>query len=217
VRLDLASIQHKLVRAARRLLLRARDAFRRGARTTGFSPGSTFRASRWPHAQHLAAGAHVSTVPVGDKWFVVDVGFGALAPQFPVPLLDAAKRRPDHATQWMARDGSLWVLRAKSEGRAVDAWVSTLEPDNPIDFEMANHYIATHPASPFVNRMLLCALGAEGLVTVMNRDATVWHGNVPHATRLPNRAALRRLLAQRFGFDLPEIEGLRVPSIVEWV
>ncbi len=218
VRLDLASIQNKLVRARRggycfeHATLFAAVLERLGFRPVRHSARVTLAAARSTSPR----GHMFLTVPVGDKWFVVDVGFGALAPQFPVPLLDAAKRRPDHATQWMARDGSLWVLRAKSEGKAVDAWVSTLEPDNPIDFEMANHYIATHPASPFVNRMLLCALGADGLVTVMNRDATVWHGNVPHATRLPDRTALRRLLAQRFGFDLPEIEGLRVPSIAEW-
>ena len=30
------------------------------------------------------------------------------------------------------------------------------------------------------------------------------------------RAALRALLVEHFGFDLPEVEQLRVPSIVEW-
>ena len=31
-----------------------------------------------------------------------------------------------------------------------------------------------------------------------------------------DRAALRRLLAEHFGFDLPEIERVAVPAISEW-
>ena len=35
--------------------------------------------------------------------------------------------------------------------------------------------------------------------------------------QLADRAALRRLVAGHFGFDLPEIDRLRVPSVPEWV
>ena len=50
----------------------------------------------------------------------------------------------------------------------------------------------------------------------MNRDLTVWRGKQPHASQLADRAALRAVLAEHFGFDLPEVESLRVPSIPEW-
>jgi hypothetical protein len=33
---------------------------------------------------------------------------------------------------------------------------------------------------------------------------------------LESRGALRALLNEDFGFDLPDIEGLRVPSVPEW-
>jgi N-hydroxyarylamine O-acetyltransferase len=35
-------------------------------------------------------------------------------------------------------------------------------------------------------------------------------------TQLADRAGLRALLAQHFGFDLPEVEALHVPSIDAW-
>jgi N-hydroxyarylamine O-acetyltransferase len=53
-------------------------------------------------------------------------------------------------------------------------------------------------------------------VTVMNRDVTLWRSSQPRSMQLADRAALRALLVVHFGFDLPEVEHLRVPSIPEW-
>ena len=58
------------------------------------------------------------TVALAEGTFVLDPGFGSLAPAFPVPLAD----RPDEAAageaHWMERDGDYWVLRARTdEGR----------------------------------------------------------------------------------------------------
>jgi N-hydroxyarylamine O-acetyltransferase len=156
------------------------------------------------------------TVPLHEGRFVVDAGFGSLAAPFPVPLIDGEHARSDDTTHWMTRDGDLWLLRAKSDGKTIDAWVSTLEQDHPVDFDMANHYVSTYPASPFVNRILMRALTPNGRVTVMNRDVTLWRGGVPQVSQLADRAALRALLAEHFGFDLPEVERIRVPSIPEW-
>jgi len=50
----------------------------------------------------------------------------------------------------------------------------------------------------------------------MNRDVTIWRGNSPQTIQLADRAALRSLLIKYFGFDLPDAEHLRVPSIPEW-
>jgi N-hydroxyarylamine O-acetyltransferase len=116
----------------------------------------------------------------------------------------------------MVRDGDYCLLRTQRGPVSVDAWASTLEPENPSDFKIANHYTATHPDSPFVNRIMMRALTAGGFVTVMNRDVTVWRHNVPHPRQLADRAELRALLVEHFGFDLPEVERMRVPSIPHW-
>jgi len=218
VRLDLGSLQAKLVRARRggycfeHSTLLAAVLERVGFRPLRHSARVTMASPRTD-----APRTHMFlTVPLDEGTFVVDAGFGSLAPAFPVPLIDGDETRADETTHWMARDGDLWVLRARSGGKTVDGWVSTLEHDNPVDFEMANHYVATHPASPFVNRILMRALTGDGRVTVMNRDVTIWRDGVPHASQLADRAALRALLVEHFGFDLPEIERLRVPSVADW-
>jgi N-hydroxyarylamine O-acetyltransferase len=45
---------------------------------------------------------------------------------------------------------------------------------------------------------------------------TVWRADTAHSSQLADRAALRTLLVEHFGFNLPEVERLRVPSIPEW-
>jgi len=80
-----------------------------------------------------------------------------------------------------------------------------------------NHYIATHPKSPFVNWIFLSTVTPEGRVNVMNRKVTLLQGVDGSTTmELADRAALRGLVAEHFGFDLPEVERLTVPAIPEW-
>jgi N-hydroxyarylamine O-acetyltransferase len=121
-----------------------------------------------------------------------------------------------HEAHWMARAHNEWVLRAQVGEKTVDCWVSSLEADNLIDFELGNHYTSTHPMSPFMNRITMRALTPNGRVTVMNRDVTIRDADASTSSQLTDRGALRSLLAEHFGFDLPEVERLRVPSIPEW-
>jgi N-hydroxyarylamine O-acetyltransferase len=51
----------------------------------------------------------------------------------------------------------------------------------------------------------------------MNRKVTLLRGAAePTATELADRTALRGLLREHFGFDLPEVESVAVPAIPEW-
>lgn len=218
IRIDLESLQNKLVHARRGgYCFEHATLFAAVLEQLGFQP--TRHSSRVvllaPRTE--APRTHMFlTVPLPEGTFVVDPGFGALAPRAPVPL-DGTQANIDGELHWMARDEDRWILRAQVRSDTpVDAWVTTMEQDYPIDFEMANHYTSTYPASPFMNRILMRALTDEGRVTVMNRDATIWRGNTPHRFELEDRRALRGLLAEYFGIDLPEVEGMPVPGVKAW-
>ena len=218
-RLDLPALQRKLVRERRGgYCFEHVTLFAAVLERIGFAPRR--------HAARVVLFVPVTAAPrthaflsvdLAQGRFVVDPGFGALSPSLPVPLLDPGATAPEIASHWMARDGGRWVLRVRADGKpAADAWVSTLDDEHPVDYELANHYTATHPDSPFVNRLMLRALTESGRVTLMNRDATVWGADGARATQLADRRALRALLAEHFGFDLPDVETLRVPAIPEW-
>jgi N-hydroxyarylamine O-acetyltransferase len=140
---------------------------------------------------------------VGDV--MIDPGFGGYAPRVPIPIGGEAAGYTFH------RDGALHVLRMGTQ----ELWVSSLERDHAIDFEMANHYTATHANSPFTTRLMMRAFVPGGRITVMNRDVTDWRGPEPVTTQLADRAALRALLREHFGFDLPEVDRLPGLGFVE--
>jgi N-hydroxyarylamine O-acetyltransferase len=218
VHLDLEPLQHKLVSSRRGgYCFEHATLFAAVLEQLGFAPVRHTARVVLVVPRHASPRTHmVLTVPTPDGTFIVDPGLGGLAPRVPVPLIDGVQARADYEVHWMARDGNQWVLRSSAGGNAVDCWVSSLEADNPVDFEVGNHYTATHPMSPFLNRIMLRALTPSGRVTVMNRDVTVRNGAESRSYQLADRSALRSLLVEHFGFDLPQVEQLRVPSIPEW-
>jgi N-hydroxyarylamine O-acetyltransferase len=217
IRLDLATLQDKLVRQRRGgYCFEQTTLFAAVLEQLGFVPRRHTARVVLVAERDAAPRTHMFlVVPLPEGEFVVDPGFGALAPRRPVPL-DGTPVAWGDETWSLANEAPYRVLRVQTDGKAVDAWVTTLDADNVVDFEVGNHYTSTWPESPFANRLMLRVFTANGRVTLMNRELTVRRGVDTIKTQVEDRAALRVLLATHAGFDLPEIEQLRVPTIPEW-
>jgi N-hydroxyarylamine O-acetyltransferase len=155
------------------------------------------------------------TVAVGGVTYVVDPGFGPFACQLPIPL-DGTPVPTGAPTHRLSREGNDWILYVTQEGKEVPAWISTMEEEYPVDFEMMNYYISTHPASFFTHNIIASAATEEGRVNIMNQDVNIIRNGAGHSLRLTDRKGLRSLVAQHFGFDLPELETMRVDGVPEW-
>jgi N-hydroxyarylamine O-acetyltransferase len=156
------------------------------------------------------------TVEIGSDRFVVDPGFGGHTALIPVPLRDGGEVRDGADRHRMVLHEGEWVLEAEIDGKMTPLWMATLDPQLPVDFELANHWVSTAAASPFINRLMLRALTQRGRTSVMNRDVTVSSDGKTEKYQLADRQALRVLLDEQFGFDLPEVEQLKVPMVPEW-
>ena len=168
--------------------------------------------------RHQAPRTHMFLiVEIDGARFVVDPGFGGHGAIVPVPLGEGLEARDSRDRHRMVASGDgEWILEAEIDGAMKPLWMSTLEPQYHVDFELANHWIATSPGSPFTSRVMLRALTPAGRLSVMNRDVTTVCDGKTEKYQLPDRRALRALLAEHFGFDLPEVEELRVPAVPEW-
>jgi N-hydroxyarylamine O-acetyltransferase len=217
VRLDLDSVQDKLVRARRGgYCFEHATLFAAVLEALGFRPArQAARVILFAPRTEALRGHMFLTVPIEGTTFVVDPGFGPFASSVPVPLLED-ETGTGEKTHWMARDGDMWIQHVTRDDARIPGWVTTLQQEYPIDFEVANHYTATHPHSPFVNWIMLSAVTPEGRINVMNRDVTILRGKQAESMQLADRAELRSPLIEHFGFDLPEVEQMTVPAIREW-
>jgi N-hydroxyarylamine O-acetyltransferase len=217
ISLDLSALERKLVRARRGgYCFEHATLFAAVLEKLGFKPVRHSARVTLFEPRTVSGRTHMFlSVSIGRETVVIDPGFGLQAPRLPIPLVENTDA--GHTIHCMVRDGDYWLLRFQRGAASVNLWASTLEPDNPSDFKIANHYTATHPDSPFVNQLMMRALIPDGFVAVKNRDVTVWqYDDTPHTRQLADRADLRALLVEHFGFDLPEVERMRVPSIPEW-
>jgi N-hydroxyarylamine O-acetyltransferase len=168
-----------------------------------------------PKAEAPRTHMFLTVVDNGTTW-VLDPGFGGPGPIVPVPLVEGLEARHHHDVHRLLRRDGEWVLEGLIKGAMTPLWTSSLEPQFPVDFALANHYVSTFAESPFVTRLMIRALTPDGRVSAMNRDVTTLRHGVTETRQLADRAALRRLVAGHFGFDMPEIERLRIPSVPEW-
>jgi N-hydroxyarylamine O-acetyltransferase len=153
------------------------------------------------------------SVDLPEGAFAIDPGFGSLAPLEPVPL-DGTRTLA--GTHWIEHDAGEYTLEADTPAGLVHAWVTTMTPEYPIDFVLANHYTESHPQSAFTQRLMMRMFRDDGdRVTVMNREVTRRSGDAESTSELADRAALRDLLVADFGIDL-DVGTLRVPMIPEW-
>jgi N-hydroxyarylamine O-acetyltransferase len=155
------------------------------------------------------------TVQLPEGTFVLDPGFGRLAARLPVPLDSRPAKFGQEVHRMINKDG-VWVMRASVSGDVQDGWVSTLEEDTAIDFEMANYFTSTHPTSLFRKRIIMGAAGSDTRVSVLDCNWTFYAGGKREVRQVTSRAEFRSLVREWFRFDLPELESLSVPSLPQW-
>jgi N-hydroxyarylamine O-acetyltransferase len=217
IRLDLEALQKKMVTDRRGgYCFEQATLFLAALRALGFE--ATPRTARVvlvlkPDASPRGHMYLAVRLPEGE--FVADPGLGGMGCRAPISLVGTPAREGDEI--WSIRtEDQRRVLQIESPERRIDVWIAGFDEDNWIDFEVANHWCSTHPASPFVNRVMLRAMVPGGRVTVMNRDATIRANGEFQRRELADRPALRRLVRDYCGFDCPEIETMRVPSAPDW-
>jgi N-hydroxyarylamine O-acetyltransferase len=205
IRLDLGNLQAKLVHDLRggycyeQNLLFAAVLRELGFGVTPLAARVRYRATRLLPRTHM-----LLKVRADDTEWIADVGFGGGGPLKPVPL---APNRESHQFAWTYRlidEGGLWVLQL---GRNDDVWDDlysfTLEPQELVDYELANYFVSTHPDSPFTSMVTAQRASPEARIILRNRVLTTDRGNELATRVLADDAELVRVLADTFGLHVP--------------
>jgi N-hydroxyarylamine O-acetyltransferase len=206
VRLDLESVQAKLVRGRRggycfeQNLLFSAALEQLGFRVTRLAARVRYRNPRLMPRMHMTM-----LVRVGQSDWLADVGFGAEGLLHPV-LFDPAQ--PTRQFAWTYRvapasDGGAWMLQSLRGGAWVDLYSFSLEPQLPVDYEVPNYFVSTHPDSRFVQTLTAQRVAPEARHALRNRELIVDRGAEVTSRVLADDDELLGVLAEIFGLTFP--------------
>jgi N-hydroxyarylamine O-acetyltransferase len=205
IRLDLASLQAKLVQGGRggycfeQNLLLAAALERLGYPLRLIAAKVRHRGDRDLPRTHLflMVGAD------GADW-VADVGFGGEGLLQPVPFGDGSEVRQYAWTYRIVEEKSgQWLMQSKRQDGWANLYSFTLDPQTPADCEMANHYTSTHPDSPFVSTLTAQLPTPEARRVLRNRELIADRGGAAERRTLRDDDELLEVLAETFGLKFP--------------
>jgi N-hydroxyarylamine O-acetyltransferase len=143
-------------------------------------------------------------VDLAEGPYLADVGFGGDGFVHPIPLAAGVETRVGSMAHRLRPDGEAWVLEGRADGGEWgDLYVFTLEPQLPVDYEMANHYTSTHPASRFVQTLTAQRTTAARRSVLRNRDLAVSEDGATTTSTVRDPEELVAVLDREFGLRFP--------------
>nr|WP_258174928.1 arylamine N-acetyltransferase [Actinopolyspora mortivallis] len=111
-------------------------------------------------------------VSVDGADYLADVGFGAGILE-PMPLREDTEVDQAGWPHRLRREGSGWTLERWAGGRWEPLHAFDPIPSRPVDYEVAHHYTATHPNSPFVGKPVVMRLDQGRLRKLVGTEFVV--------------------------------------------
>jgi N-hydroxyarylamine O-acetyltransferase len=204
VRLDLDSLQAKLVRGRRGgYCFEQNTLFAAALERVGFGVSRLAARVRWNATQLLPRTHMLLEVDVQGEPWLADVGFGGEGLLEPLPLAAGAEVRHYGTIYRLTEEAGLWVLQALHAGLWRDLYAFTRELHYPVDFEMANHFTATHPSSVFRRGPTVQLPTPEARYVLRGQEFTMLRGDQVSSRTVEGGEELLRLLAETFGLEFP--------------
>jgi N-hydroxyarylamine O-acetyltransferase len=208
VPLDLAALQRKLV-AGRRggYCFEQNSLFHAALEALGFAPVGLAARVLWtarPDGSPNPRTHMLLRLALEGESCIADVGFGGLLLGAPLRLVPEIEQDVPGGPMRFRQSGGEFTLQAWREQGWRDLYRFTLEPQLPVDCEMANWFTSTHPGSLFRRSLLVERLMPEVRLSLVNRKLTRRHadGRVEQEV-LASPAALGQALTREFGLEPP--------------
>jgi N-hydroxyarylamine O-acetyltransferase len=212
VLLDVPSLEEKLVRAGRGGYCFEQNAlFATALRELGFDVTGLAARVIWnsPEDAIRPRGHMLLKISLGDGAYIADVGFGGMTPTTPLKIVTDLEQTTAHEPFRLVALGVHDAGRElKLQGLVNGAWKSLyrfdLQPQQEPDYEVANYYLSTNPASHFLSTIMAARPFPGGRYGLINNRLSVHRLGAPSETRvLTSVAEVRGVLETVFGLTLP--------------
>lgn len=181
--------------------------FREVLRALGFEVTSLLARTLWQQpADKVTARGHMTLhVTIDGQAYLADVGFGGQTLTGPLSLEPDRVQATPHGPFRLLTQGPGFVVQSRVGKRWESLYRFDLEAPSELDYEMANYYLSTHPASPFTNVLMVARpLGAVRYALHDNQLALHHPDGKTERRRLASAEELRRTLATTFALEPPD-------------
>lgn len=208
VGLSPGSLERKLVRGGRGgYCFEQNLLFAAALRAIGFEVHGLIARVLWNRPEDaVTAQTHMLLqVELGGESWLADVGFGSMT------LAGALRLHPDEPQptalepfRLLERDGE-WRMQACVRGDWLTLYRFDLQPHPTIDYEVANHYVSSHPDSHFVDHLTVARTLPDRRLTLRDREFTVRRVDAePERRTLRDTAEILRALREEFLLQVPD-------------
>ncbi|MGO9357717.1 MAG: arylamine N-acetyltransferase family protein [Xanthobacteraceae bacterium] len=209
VRLDLASVQDKLVDSRRGGYCFEQNALLKAALAPiGFKVTGLGGRVRWmsPPGSPLGPRTHMLLkVDLDDGAYLADVGFGARVLDSPLQFRTDVEQRTAMGTYRLSEADGLFSLGARQPNDWRTMYVFNLEPQLPSDYELGNWFTSTSPLAPFPRTLIMERVGGEQRYKLANRRFVIEarDGEIAAERSLASAEELRQVLDETFKVTPP--------------
>jgi N-hydroxyarylamine O-acetyltransferase len=204
--LDPSSLQEKLIGGRRGGYCFEHNTLLEGVlRQMGFDVTAHMGRGRWrvPAGVTLPRTHMVLTVAVAGERFVVDGGYGGVGLTAPLKL-DCPDPQPSlFEAQRVLTSVHERLVQALIGGEWRDLYTFTDEPVPSVDFEVANWYTSTHPASRFRQNLIVSSATRDARFVLYNRELTTYGRGARETRAVDDPDELLDVLSSRFGLSFP--------------
>jgi len=178
VLLDLESLQAKIVGRERGGYCFEQNALfaavlrRIGFAVTTLSARVLYRATTPTARTHM-----LLRVDIAEGVHIADVGFGGDGPTAPLRLAFDEEQVQPLDTFRIVGEKVVQRLEVKRDGAFLPLYAFTLEEAFPVDYELANYFTSTHPASRFVQTLVVARPDDDCRYSLYNREFGVRRGD----------------------------------------
>jgi N-hydroxyarylamine O-acetyltransferase len=208
VRLDIESLQQKLVRSRRGgYCFEHNTVLSHALQTLGFRIRHLGGRVVWnrpdpavtPPRSHM-----VLRVELPEGVYIADVGFGMSATA-PLRLEPEIEQATPHETFRLLRSGDWFTLQCRLKDEWTPFYRFDLTEQEPIDYVVANYYVSTWPTSHFVTSLVAARATPGGRHGLRNNRLSIHRLDGTGEQRtLSNSAEVSAALREFFGIAVPD-------------
>jgi len=166
------------------------------------------------NADRVRARTHMLLrVALDDGPWICDVGFGGYGLLKPLPLVEGRAFRQYAWTYRIKPEDDLKVLQLLQGGTWNDLYAFTLERCYPMDYEVANYYVSTHPESLFVKHLTVQRATPQARFLLSASELLIDNGDRQQRQAIAGHTARLDALRHYFGLLFPSDTRFDLPRV----